>query len=345
MATVAVFDAPAGRSAVSDRNRALCAAYLEHLARRERSRLYVYQVAAKLEELVAWCGDREFGDLSTADLEGWCARPNARTGGVRAPASRQKDVVVVRGLCRFAHARGFVLSDAGAELAAVRVRNRNPKAIDLDVWAKVWGSEYLDTTERVVLGLGFFCGLRREEIARLRGDHFDVRAGRIVGFPRKGDQGTGTGVVPYVSCARLFGERLPRAIGVPETFLRPLEAAVGACGGNDGWLVPWGLSAHAQGRRGASGVVSTMTNPDQINRRVQLLLERLGLHGRAFSPHALRHSFVTYMIEPLGVPITTVSQLAGHSDISITMRYVKVASDPLAQYLSNEPLTAARSRW
>jgi site-specific recombinase XerD len=51
------------------------------------------------------------------------------------------------------------------------------------------------------------------------------------------------------------------------------------------------------------------------------------------------------MIEPLGVPITTVSQLAGHSDISITMRYVKVASDPLAQYLSNEPLTAARSRW
>jgi site-specific recombinase XerD len=41
-----------------------------------------------------------------------------------------------------------------------------------------------------------------------------------------------------------------------------------------------------------------------------------------FSPHDLRRTFITHMLEQ-GVDLNTVRQLAGHSDVSTTVRYDK----------------------
>lgn len=73
-------------------------------------------------------------------------------------------------------------------------------------------------------------------------------------------------------------------------------------------------------------------NPDQFNKRLVRALRRNGLDGNEFSPHALRHSFCTNLID-VGVPIQVVSRLAGHSSINITMRYVDTGEDPLADLL------------
>ena len=55
----------------------------------------------------------------------------------------------------------------------------------------------------------------------------------------------------------------------------------------------------------------------------------------AVTPHMLRHSFCSNLIS-VGVPIHTVSRLAGHSSVDVTMRYVSLGDDPLAPFLGDD---------
>lgn len=322
----------------STRNRALCAAWLDWMRQQGRSDLTVYQYAEKLDSFCGWIGDRPFGDLTVADLEGYIDRPRGRRAhGEKGSAStRAQDVVIFRGLWGWACSHGHLAYNPASDLARPKVRNSNPRAIDPELWSKVWRAE-LDDAERVFLGLGFFCGLRREEICRLETKHFDADNGRIVHFKRKGDTNDKvTGVLPYLSCVRLFAEKRPELIGVPEDFLLPLASLTGEA---NPYVMPWGKYAvHALRRRPAALTApSGMTSPDQLNRRLGGLLKRLGLPPNAFSPHALRHSFVTYSLE-MGLPLEVVSRLANHSSVSITMRYFRMTEDPIARFLSKEPL-------
>jgi integrase len=324
----------------------MCRAWLEWLKNRGRSGVTVYQYAEKLEQLCQHAGERPLAALSLTDLEAWIDRPRGRraNGLQGADATKAKDAVVLRGLYRYLVQRGHLAFDVTTELQAPTVRNHNPRAIPPEVWSAFWFSDQLAPVERVVYGLGFFCGLRREEICRLTAEQFDLAEGRIVHFPRKGDRGKSTGVLPYLSSARLFGEKRPDLIGMPEAFLEPLTYLLRAREGAR-YLIPWGEAASLRRRADKPGPPPGMTSPDQVNRRLQLRLRRLGMPDRAFTPHALRHSFVTYLLE-MGVPLQIVSRLAGHSDVAITMRYARIADDPLAMFLDKQgdgPL--AMSRW
>jgi integrase len=326
-------------NSVYDRNRALCAAWLDWLAKHRRRRpLTVYQYAGKLDKLCQYAGDRPLGSLHVMDLEAFVGRQR-RSGQAGADATVQRDVVVLRGLYGWANEQGHLSQNPAANLSGPTVKNHNPKAIPDELWAKVWRAE-LTSAMRVMLGLGYYCGLRREEICRLQAKHFID--GRIMHFPRKGDRNDkNSGVIPFESCARLYAEKRPDLLAMPEDFLLPLADAVSAA---SPWVLPWGGDAREPLRRRPSdvGPPPGMTNPDVINRRLGVVLVRLGLARSAFTPHALRHSFVTNLLG-MGVPLVDVSHLANHSDVNITMKYYRVAEDPLAQFLG-KPLHDG-NRW
>jgi site-specific recombinase XerD len=58
-----------------------------------------------------------------------------------------------------------------------------------------------------------------------------------------------------------------------------------------------------------------------INRMLKRLLGKAGLAGQGITPHKLRHTFATTLVQN-GVDIRTVQELLGHSDLQTTARYL-----------------------
>ena len=284
----------------------------------------VYNYGSTLRKLLTEVGRKPLAAVSLPELEAFIDRPRVGRahGQVGSAATRSKDAAILRSLYGYLHARGQIETNPAALLGAPSVKNENPRPIPDDDWLTLWRSD-LDLSMRVALGLGFVGGLRRREVCALRPEQ--VSGTRLVNFTRKGG---GDDILPYGDVVDVLEQKLPHlAAG---ELIEPLERLVDKRQGHS-HLMPWGEEVPPPDReRRIHTLAEGMTDPQTLNRKLSRLCSEVGIPH--YTPHQLRHSFVTNLLRA-GVPLHLVQRLANHSSPAITARYAKAGQSELREWL------------
>ncbi|UQN14019.1 site-specific tyrosine recombinase XerD [Gulosibacter sp. ACHW.36C] len=210
----------------------------------------------------------------------------------------------VRGFHRFLDDEGVVPEDVASELQTPKLPKRLPKALTVDEVQRLLDAAGGDTPEqlrdRALLEVLYASGARISEAVGLAVD--DVIDRDMVRVRGKGDKHR---VVPLGSFAQdALNAYLVRA--------RPGFAAKGK-----------GSPALFLGVRGGPLSRNSAWNI------LQRVAERAELTTHV-SPHTLRHSFATHLMQG-GADVRVVQELLGHSSVSTTQIYTKVTADALRE--------------
>jgi integrase/recombinase XerD len=223
-----------------------------------------------------------------------------------APASVARALVAVRSFHRFCLEEGFLAGDPSEEVGAPRVPQGIPKALTEDEVEALLGAVVGDTAralrDRAIVETLYATGVRISELVGLDRRDLDLDDGliRVLG------KGSKERIVPVGRSARdALGAYL--AQGRPQ-LVRPNRSA------GDREAVVLNVRGGRLTRQSCWTIVRTAG-------------ERAGLTGR-LSPHVLRHSCATHMLER-GADIRVVQELLGHASISTTQVYTKVSPERL----------------
>lgn len=226
-----------------------------------------------------------------------------------ARSSVNRSAVAIRGLHGFLAAEGLAPGDPSADVERPGVGAGLPKPLSEaqvgQLLAEVDGDDPMTLRDRAIIEILYGTGARISEVAGLGLSDLDLDARllRLMGKGRK------ERIVP-------LGRASTDALVGWLRDGRPGYAAAGPGQRSD-------ADAVFLGRRGRR-----MTRSG-VWRRIRLHGDRAGL-GRALTPHALRHSCATHMLDH-GADIRTVQELLGHASISTTQVYTMVSATRLRE--------------
>jgi integrase/recombinase XerD len=224
-------------------------------------------------------------------------------------------VVAVRGLHAFALAQGMSGADPAHEVTPPSPPKRLPKAITiaqverlLDAVGSTASGEPRELRDRALLELLYGTGARISEAVGLDTRHLDLTADPSVLLSGKGGKQRFVPVGSYA--VRALEAYLVRGRPVLAAGRRPGTAVfLNARGGRLTRQGAWGVIGEAADRSGISGV----------------------------SPHTLRHSFATHLLDG-GADIRVVQELLGHASVTTTQVYTLVTVDKLREvYAASHP--------
>jgi len=219
------------------------------------------------------------------------------------PSSRSRALSAIRHFQKFLLREGQAENDATSEIARPKKPRRIPKVLTVEQVERLLdapGDDAPGLRDRAMLELAYAAGLRVSELCNLVFDQI-VEEERVLVVRGKGNKQR---VIPY-------GKPAARALAAYLSKARPELAG------------------------------ARVTPFVFLNKRVGTIsrvgfFKRLKQHAiaagiqRAVSPHVLRHSFATHLLEG-GADLRYVQELLGHSDISTTQIYTSVDSRHLIE--------------
>ncbi len=268
---------------------------------------YVADVVSLLDH-AARLGSRTVEALDLPVLRSWLAR--RRTLGA-SRASLARHAAAARAFSTWAHGAGLIVTDVAAALATPRPHRHLPEVLRPDQAGALVETPGDDASpellrDRATLELLYATGIRVSELCGLDLEDLDQgrRLVRVLG------KGTKERAVP-------FGVPAEQAL---EDWLR---------------LGRPGLAGPQSGYALFLGVRGGRLHPTVVRRLVSHHARAAGLP--ATSPHRLRHSAATHLLEG-GADLRSVQELLGHSSLASTQIYTHVSNERLrAAYRQAHP--------
>ena len=287
---------------------------------RGRSANTLKAYANDLRAYVSWLDEQglTIGEVDEATLTEFV---NHLKAGERAPSSVKRLLVSVRGLHRFLAEETEGVADPAVNVEVPTSPKGLPKALsEAEVGAllaSVTGTDPVARRDRAILEVLYGTGARIGELSALSLSDLDLDAGLV----------------------RLFGK------GAKERIVPLGRYALAAL---VEWLGPEGrpaLEPERWARRDDADAVFLNRRGGRLQRQGAWLVVRkagdeVGL-GSRLTPHVLRHSCATHMLDH-GADIRTVQELLGHASISTTQVYTLVSGERLRSvYDAAHPRAAA----
>ena len=213
----------------------------------------------------------------------------------------------VRSFFAFAEKRGLLAQNPSADISAPKVEKYIPTYLPVDEMFRLLQrpdiSQALGKRDRAILEVLYSCGLRVSELSGLdTGDvDFSLRLVKVMG------KGNKERIVP-------IGREALKAL---EDYLEETSA----------------LRKKIYGHALEGPVFMNARGGRLTTRSVGKLVKKYGREGRLMldiSPHALRHTFATHLLDG-GADLRAVQELLGHVSLSTTQKYTHVSLDKLTE--------------
>ena len=234
------------------------------------------------------------------------------------PSSVARALAAVRSFHRFLVLEGEAEADPAEGVARPKVPRNLPRPLTVDEVTALVAAPGQDgpvaLRDRAILETLYGAGLRISELVALDVDDVDLEEGSV----RAVGKGSKERIVP-------LGRLAVKALEAYLTRARPALAAPRSRGA---------LFLNRRGgrltRQGSTNIIKDMARRAGIRKRV--------------TPHMLRHSFATHLLEG-GADVRVVQELLGHASLATTQIYTLVTQDRLRDvYFTSHPRARHRER-
>jgi site-specific recombinase XerD len=263
-----------------------------------------------LSQFAAWAAkeDLEPCDVSPRAVRRYVASLSAQGA---APASSARKLAALRTFFSSQREHGHIRQNPADLISAPRRGSHLPRVLKANEAQRLLDGIDADgplaLRDRALFELAYACGLRAEELVTVTVEDVDHDAEQL----RVEGKGSKTRFVP-------IGEVALHAVS------GYLQGARGALSG---------------GQRETALFLSKSGRPlstSDVRRRLSIWTKRSGIQGGC-SPHALRHSFATHLLDG-GADLRSIQEMLGHSSISTTQLYTRVESARLrSAYARSHP--------
>lgn len=295
--------------------RALLDDFLQSIrAERGQSQKTVLTYSQLLGHFISWAGNNGIAHWREVELSHLTqflldeqARPlkpvgAGKKGGVLASSTIYLEIAALRAFFKFANNEGMLAKNPSETLSLPKRWRLLPKTLSMDevdqILADSPGPTPSDLCDRAVLELAYASGLRLAELRSIRLEQLHLEAG-FVSVIGKGNKER---VVPVGS----------RAVAAIQHYLTS---------GRPQLIGPKTPGVVFLTQRGTSFAATTLWG------RIKRSVKRAGI-TRNITPHMLRHSFATHLLEH-GADLRVIQEMLGHASISTTELYTHVSRNRL----------------
>ena len=256
-----------------------------------------------------WCQEHGFVKLTDIDVNAVSDFATSLAGELSA-ASAARTVVSVRGFHKFCVSEDWTSANPAVDVHPVSIPRRLPKAIPYEsilVLIEATDTSDLPQRDRAIMELLYGTGMRISELTYLTIDDIDPESETVI-VTGKGNR--------------------QRLIPVGTYALDAIKKYVQ---GERGQQVGKGAGSHRLFLNRRGNPLSRQSAWECVHQAAM----RAEIPG--ISPHSLRHSYATHLLER-GADVRTVQELLGHASVTTTQVYTLVTVDTLREiYAASHP--------